>query len=527
MQRSVLERRKHMPRRNGIGLVALARAAGFSGTGALSGRMAVTCRFVVVLLVAGLFVCSPGAWAQISLVNVTSCGPQAFPAAVCAIPSTGSGHLIVVAWASNDGSVATTIASITDNAANTYSEVTGAKAVDSAGNTMIDLWYAQNSNSAATTVTITPNPTGTSGTAVIWEFAGVNITVPVDQHAVLNSQPATSTPSGAPVSTTVSGEVVISVANVQGTVTGMASGSSFTSDSTANGDGWAHLLTSLTGTYAAQWNNGGSGTYASSTASFVPAGAYSACDLNQDGVVNILDVQLATDDALAPTNCSAPFGQCNLAFVQAVLADAMGGACILPVLGVAPSTISFGNVADGNTSTQTATLTATGTSSTTISQATVSGTGFSISGLSLPLTLAVGQNANFTVTFAPPAAGSASGNIAFVSNALVTSVNLPLSGTGVTGGSPHTVSLSWTPSATSDVASYNIYRITSSSTTAPATPYPSLASVSATTCSATSCTYTDNAVAAGTSYWYYAAAVDTSNNVSAPSNIVHAVVPSP
>ena len=320
---------------------------------------------------------------------------------------------------------------------------------------------------------------------------------------------------------------MVSLTAVAGNVTGIYAGNPFTSDSGLKGNGWAHLITLSAGTYSAQWSENPAGTYASSTVSFLAAGSFSACDLNEDGVVNILDVQLATDDALAPTNCAAPFGQCNLAFVQAVLADAMGGACSLPVLGVAPSTISFGNVADGATSTQTATLTATGTSSTTISQATVSGTGFSISGLSLPLTLAVGQNANFTVTFAPSASGSATGNIAFVSNALVTPVNLPLSGTGVTGGSSHSVSLSWTPSTTSDVASYNIYRITSSSTTAPATPYPSLASISAGTCSPTSCTYTDTAVAAGTSYWYYAAAVDTSNNVSAPSNVVQAVVPSP
>jgi len=34
----------------------------------------------------------------------------------------------------------------------------------------------------------------------------------------------------------------------------------------------------------------------------------SACDLNQDGTVNIPDVQLSTDMVLAPTNGTAPYG---------------------------------------------------------------------------------------------------------------------------------------------------------------------------------------------------------------------------
>ena len=229
--------------------------------------------------------------------------------------------------------------------------------------------------------------------------------------------------------------------------------------------------------------------------------------------------------ALAPTNCTAPYGQCNLAFVEAVLNNAMGGACVLPVLGVAPSSISFGNVTVGSgSSAQTITLTGSGTSSATISQATVSGAGFSIGGLSLPLTLSVGQTASINVTFTPATAGSASGSIAFISNALDTPVNVPLAGNGVTSQS-HSVSLSWTPSTSSDAASYNIYRITSSSPTAPPTPYPILSSVLATTCSSTACASTDTSVQAGLAYWYYTTTVDTEGNVSIPSNIVPGVVP--
>ena len=475
---------------------------------------------------AGLFVAALPAWAQISLVHATSCGPGAFPATVCTIPSTGAGNLIVVGWSSAEGT-APTISSIADNAGNAYVEAGSARGVDSSFN-MVDIWYAKNGSAGATSLTITPNPSGNIGAAVIWEFSGADGVSPLDQVAVLNSQPVTSTPAGASVTTTAPVEAVVSLIAPQWYIGGLASGNGFSQDFLATNpplsSGWAHLITSSAGTYMATWNTGAD-AYTSTTASF-KAASYSACDLNQDGAVNVLDVQLAIDMALAPATCAAPYGQCTIAFLEAVLTNAMGGACVLPVLGVAPSSISFGNVSLGSSSTQTVALTGTGTSSTTISQATVSGTGFGISGLSLPLTLAVGQNASFTVTFTPAAAGSANGTIVLTSSALDTPFSQTLSGTGVAAVS-HSVALSWSASTSSNVASYNIYRIASSSATAPATPYTNLGSIAATTCSATVCAYTDTAVQAGQGYWYYATAVDTSSNESAPSNIVQAVVPTP
>ena len=284
---------------------------------------------------AWLFLLSAPVWAQISLVHVTPCGPQTFPASTCTIPATGSGNLLVVAWMSNNGGGATTITGVTDNAGNNYAEVSAARAVDSVPNNMTDLWYAKNSLAGTTVLTINPNPTATRGTAVIWEFSGVDPTAPLDQMAVLNSQAATTTPSGAPVATTSASEVVISVANVQGTVTGMLSGNSFTGDSTANGNGWAHLIASATGTYAAQWTNSASGTYASSTVSFKAAGSAGVtgnpCDLTQDGSVTVADVQAATNMDLGLAPCTANIygaGVCNIVVVQRVTNAAMGAACI-------------------------------------------------------------------------------------------------------------------------------------------------------------------------------------------------------
>ncbi len=53
--------------------------------------------------------------------------------------------------------------------------------------------------------------------------------------------------------------------------------------------------------------------------------------------------------------------------------------------------MAFGSVQVGGSQKQSATLTNSGGSSIVISQATMSGTGFSLSGISLPLTLAAGD----------------------------------------------------------------------------------------------------------------------------------------
>ncbi|HEY6302398.1 MAG TPA: choice-of-anchor D domain-containing protein, partial [Terriglobales bacterium] len=109
--------------------------------------------------------------------------------------------------------------------------------------------------------------------------------------------------------------------------------------------------------------------------------------------------------------------------------------------GVAPGTLSpnpaslaFGNVQVGSNSSQSETLTNTGGSTVTISQVTPGGSGFSVSGLSLPLTLAANQSVTFNAIFAPASAGVASGPLSVVSNASNSPLSIPLSGTGLAAG---------------------------------------------------------------------------------------------
>src|SRR5216683_5436650 len=110
---------------------------------------------------------------------------------------------------------------------------------------------------------------------------------------------------------------------------------------------------------------------------------------------------------------------------------ALSGTGVQGTLKANPSSFNFGNVLVGGNGTQTFTLSNSGTASVTISAASTSGTGFSITGLSVPLTLAAGQSTTFSGQFAPSATGSATGSVSITSNAPGSPLAIALSGTGV------------------------------------------------------------------------------------------------
>ena len=100
-----------------------------------------------------------------------------------------------------------------------------------------------------------------------------------------------------------------------------------------------------------------------------------------------------------------------------------------------PTSLSFGTVGVGSSTSLSGTLTNSGGTSLTISAASANGTGFSLNGLTLPATLSPGQSTNFSVTFAPAGAGAASGSVSITSNGVNANLSIPLSGTGGTPGS--------------------------------------------------------------------------------------------
>jgi hypothetical protein len=174
------------------------------------------------------------------------------------------------------------------------------------------------------------------------------------------------------------------------------------------------------------------------------------------------------------------------------------------------TSIPFGQVYVGQSSTQSVTLTASG-GSVVISSASVSGNGFSASGLTFPLTLASGQSATLDVAFAPTASGSATGQLTIQSNSTNGTINLPLSGSGTN----HAVKLNWVASTGSSVAGYNVYRKSSGGSS-----YTKLnSSVNQST------SFTDAVCQNGQAYQYYVTSVDGSGKESTPSNTINLTIP--
>jgi Abnormal spindle-like microcephaly-assoc'd, ASPM-SPD-2-Hydin/Putative Ig domain len=104
----------------------------------------------------------------------------------------------------------------------------------------------------------------------------------------------------------------------------------------------------------------------------------------------------------------------------------------------APSTLNFGSVQEGSSTTLSTTISNTRRQNITIVQTPVSGTGFSFSGPSLPITLAPQQNINLYVTFAPQSTGAVNGSMSVVTDreGWSRSATIFLFGTGTTTGSP-------------------------------------------------------------------------------------------
>jgi TolB protein len=195
------------------------------------------------------------------------------------------------------------------------------------------------------------------------------------------------------------------------------------------------------------------------------------------------------------------------------LAIALTGTGSLPgQLSITPSSVNFGSITLGNTQSQSATLTASN-APVTVSSVGVSGSQFSVSGISLPVTIATGSSASFAVTYAPTVSGAASANVTFVSNA--GNVVESLAGSGA--APQHSVTLGWNTSTSGDVAGYNVYRATSSTGSftklnaqLDAAPYD-----------------TDSSVQAGATYYYAVTAVSTTGTESTYSNQIQVVVPTP
>jgi hypothetical protein len=190
-----------------------------------------------------------------------------------------------------------------------------------------------------------------------------------------------------------------------------------------------------------------------------------------------------------------------------------GTSTALGQLTLAPTALNFGNTTVGTTVSQTSSLSASG-SSVTVSSATLSSAEFSLTGITLPVTIPAGQSMPVTLTFAPQTSGTASAVLSLASNAANTPTQA-LSGVGM-APAPQSVSLSWAD-GNSGVAGYNVFRSSVSGG-----PYAQINSGSEPTPA-----FTDSSVVAGQTYYYVTTAINGSGEQSAYSNEATAVVPNP
>ncbi|HSH15055.1 MAG TPA: choice-of-anchor D domain-containing protein, partial [Verrucomicrobiae bacterium] len=136
----------------------------------------------------------------------------------------------------------------------------------------------------------------------------------------------------------------------------------------------------------------------------------------------------------APTSAGAVAG--SIQFVSTAnsptLTLAGNGIAQVLQLSLSRTSINFGDVVVGNTSSRSVTMTNAGNVDLTVTAANVTGASFSINPpLALPLTLTPGQSSNFTVRFAPAATGAVNGSVSLVSNASNSPTNVMLAGNGV------------------------------------------------------------------------------------------------
>ncbi len=139
----------------------------------------------------------------------------------------------------------------------------------------------------------------------------------------------------------------------------------------------------------------------------------------------------------APTSMTPASGTLTITSdaTNSSLAIALSGIGLEADPAFSPSALSFSDVPVGETSTQNVTLSNTGNMDLAVSAASLSGTGFSMSGLSLPATIAPNASTTFSVQFSPQTAAGASGSIQFTDNGKHSPHTINLNGNGVAAGS--------------------------------------------------------------------------------------------
>jgi len=196
---------------------------------------------------------APVRWALIATAGETN--------PVTDIDPTSAGNTILVGV---ETEAATGATAVTDDAGNAYTLIANSRAVNPGRDFGVEIWLAQDSAAGATKVTAT-GPV--IHAVVVWEVAGIASEAPIVEVETRDAQAASNTPPGAPVTTTETGQFVLSIAIVANFVSGLTADSDFANDHTTFGNGWAHLRDNDAppGMYMAQWNQQTTGTSCASS----------------------------------------------------------------------------------------------------------------------------------------------------------------------------------------------------------------------------------------------------------------------
>ena len=156
-----------------------------------------------------------------------------------------------------------------------------------------------------------------------------------------------------------------------------------------------------------------------------------------------LPVTLAAGQSTAFSVSFNPKSGGSVSGALTVASDAADSGLTVPIAAIgvtagaltsAPASLSFGNVQAGNPKTIAETLTNSSGSSISITQAKLTGAGFTLSGLTLPVTLAAGQSKTFNVTFTAQPGTSANGSLSIASTASNPTLGIPLVANSATPG---------------------------------------------------------------------------------------------
>jgi Protein of unknown function (DUF1573)/Abnormal spindle-like microcephaly-assoc'd, ASPM-SPD-2-Hydin len=426
-------------------------------------------------------------------------------------------------------------------------------------------FYLANSKAGNTTITGKPASPFAWGAMNCQEWSGVATANPLGQNTQHDG--TTANPSSGSVTTTGAGELILGdLDNVASPAAG--SGFTFINNAPATWLASEYQIQKAAGAVAGNWQaaaarwtaqvatfkaasaaTGAAGstsitaTPSSATFDNVPVGATNTQTIqltnsgSNSAVISSVSSEgtgFATSGLATPLTVAAggtsrfnvTFSPTSTATEAGILTLTVSGASTvtIPLVGHAvadtrvltasQTSVSFGNIAEGSSSSSKVSLTNTGNSNVIVSSVSTSGTGFSATGVGSGTTIAPGQAAVLSIEFAPKSSGSVTGSVKISSNATnASTTTISITGNGTTATAT-SVLLAWGASSSSGVVGYNVYRSSVSGG-----PYTKLVSspVSGTS-------YTDDTVQSG-DYYYVVTSVGAGGAESAYSNQVVVDVP--